>query len=142
MSNTKTLIRNIYLYLATFVGLVMMIVASVNLIQLGLKTWVFPLAENQYDYNALPPTPYGIKEPSKLTLQNSTTTSLTIEDRQAFEQWKQDYKIWDDQNKKIDRKAVQKQYDAVQFSSLLFVGLIIFLSHGYILRRDKKQEIN
>jgi len=141
MSSTKNIIRNIYLYVVTLIGLVMLVIALVDLIQLGLKTWVFTLADSQDIYQTMPSNPYGIKNISTTNLQNATTTNLTIEDRQAFEQWKIDYKNWEENNKNIDQKVVQKQRDAVRDIALLFVGLGLFLTHGYVVRKDRKLEL-
>lgn len=138
---TRNIIRNIYLYVVTLIGLVLIIIGTVDLIQMALKTWVFTLADQQYSYNTMPIAPYGLKttEPDKLFVNSST--ALTVEDKQAFEQWKIDYKAWQEQNAKVDPKKAQKQTDAVRDISMLLVGLALFLSHGYIVRKDRKIEI-
>ncbi len=141
MSSTKNIIRNIYLYIVTLIGLVMLVIALVDLIQLGLKTWIFTLADQQDTYQSIPTTPYGIKNISTTNLQNATSTNLTIEDRQAFEQWKNDYQNWETNTKNIDQKKAQKQRDAVRDIALLIVGLGLFLSHGYVVRKDRKLEL-
>lgn len=44
----KINIRQLYLYLASFIGLVVIVFGSVSLVDLGLKTYVFTEAERYY----------------------------------------------------------------------------------------------
>jgi len=48
--NRNPLIRKIYLYLFTLVGLALITVGSVRLVELGLKTYVLTKADNYYNY--------------------------------------------------------------------------------------------
>ncbi len=45
-------IRRVYLYLTSLIGLVLVLIGSVQLINLGLKTYVFTKADDQYYYGA------------------------------------------------------------------------------------------
>ena len=138
MSNSKIIIRNIYLYLATFVGLMMVVITTGILLRLVLQTWVFPLAaEEMYNYDKVPTTPY-IKCIDENT--NLETIQLTPEEKESLATWQTDYKTWKEKNDKIDWKKANLQKQAVDNFSIMFVGLILFLSHGYVLRKDKKKE--
>lgn len=137
MSQTKNIIRNIYLYVATLIGLIMLIFGSVDLIQIGLKTWVFPLAEEEMYYETMPPEPYFLSQPIETVDKNKT---LAPDDRQALEQWKKDYQAWKEKQEKIDFKAARRQRDIVRDIALLIVGAALFLGHGYIVRKERKQE--
>jgi len=44
----SSLIRTIYLYTFSLIGLVLIVMASVNLISLGLKTFIFTEADQDY----------------------------------------------------------------------------------------------
>ena len=100
MSNSKIIIRNIYLYLATFVGLMMVVVTTGILLRLALQTWVFPLAaEDMYSYDKIPTTPYVscINENTDLE-----SVQLTTEEKQALSDWQTDYIAWKEENDSID----------------------------------------
>lgn len=135
---TKSLIRNIYLYLATFVGLIMVVVSGVALIKLGLETWFLPDFANPQYYRSLPPEPYMLKETTNADT-NAKTVTLSEQDQQAFEQWKQDYEHWKTQDEKLNEPSIQRRRTLVDQLALMIGGLALFLSHGYILRRDKKR---
>lgn len=137
----KNLIRNIYLYLVTLIGLMMIVIPTVDTIKLSLETWVFPMAtEQEYYDERFPPIPVGLEmnEPEKLMTQNPE--ELTVEDRELFEQWKQNYEKWQIDQESGKRIIIQRHRSLVRDISTLIVGLILFISHGYILRKDKKKK--
>lgn len=45
-------IRKVYLYLTSLIGLVLILIGSVQLLNLGLKTWVFTKADDEFYYGA------------------------------------------------------------------------------------------
>lgn len=134
----KTLIRSIYLYLAVFVGLMMIAIPAGQLIKLSLETWVFPLAaEQEYRYeDRIPVKPYVNKIDDTTDLG---TIKLTEEEKIILENWQQDYKAWQERQEKIDWKKARIQQQAANNLSVMLVGLVVFLAHGYVLRRDKKK---
>jgi len=142
MSNAKILIRNIYFYLAVFVGLIMIIIPTIDLIKIGLETWFFPLATENQSYEKYPPTPNGLDIYNPEVLINKKGEKLTIQERNVFTSWQKDYKNWQKKQNNIDQKVVIKQISMIRDISTLIGGLFIFLTHGYILRKDKKKEKN
>jgi len=139
MSKTKTLIRSIYLYLAIFVGLMMIAIPAGQLLKLGMQTWIFPLAMDQeYRYEETYPTkPYINKIDQNTDL---ATIKLTEEEVEILADWQVDYKAWQENQDGINWKSARIQQQASNNLSMLIIGLIVFLSHGYVLRRDKKKE--
>lgn len=139
MSKTKTLIRSIYLYLAVFVGLMMIAIPAGQLLKLSLESWVFPLAmEQEYRYDeAYPTKPYinRIDENADLA-----TIKLTEEEVEILADWQADYKKWQEKQDSIDWRKARIQNKVADNLSILIIGLVVFLSHGYVLRRDKKKE--
>ncbi|MBT4120476.1 MAG: hypothetical protein HOA57_03820 [Candidatus Magasanikbacteria bacterium] len=139
MSKTKTLIRSIYLYLAVFVGLMMFAIPAGQLLKLGMQTWFFPLAlEQEYRYDeAYPTKPYinRITEDADLA-----TIKLTEEEVEILANWQTDYKKWQEDQDSIDWRKARVQNKVADNLSILIIGLIVFLSHGYVLRRDKKKD--
>jgi hypothetical protein len=50
MSNAVEWVKKVYIYLFSAIGLVIVIIGAVNLISLGLKTWILTKADVYYDY--------------------------------------------------------------------------------------------
>ncbi len=138
MSSTKTLIRNIYLYLATFVGLMMIVIPAGQLLKLGMQAWIFPLAMDQeYKYEeTYPVKPYISRIDENTDL---ATIKLTTEEIDILTNWQMDYKTWQESHGGIDWKMARIQQQTTNNLSILLVGLAVFLAHGYVLRKDKKK---
>ena len=65
MTNKKmSLIRKIYLYLFSLIGLVLVVIGCVELVNLGLKAYIFTAADQYYSYPVAAPA-----EPSARALQ-------------------------------------------------------------------------
>jgi hypothetical protein len=141
MSKAKPIIRNIYLYLVTLIGLIMIVIPSVDLIKIGLETWVFPLAAEDEYYNNRIPEPYGIRNKIDINSTEPTETiKLTEEEQILLEEWKTEYKAWQENEKNKDWKAIRRQQSTVRDISTLLVGLALFLSHGRIVRKEKNNK--
>ncbi|MBI3952768.1 MAG: hypothetical protein HY336_02330 [Candidatus Doudnabacteria bacterium] len=113
-------LRKVYLYLFAVVGLVLMIIGSVSLINLGLKTWVFTKADDATCF-------YGPRfvAPSK---ENGTTGQSQEDlDRQRAEDEKY--------CKEITRPA-QKQNQASMAIAQLIVGVPLFAYHWRLIRKE------
>ncbi len=135
----KNLIRNIYVYLATFIGLMMIVIPVVDMLKLSLESWVFPLAqEDYYDYDTRAPEPYALEMLDEDVLEKNTR--LSEDDKTALKEWKEDYRAWQERQETIDWKKVEIQQDLVRDISTLLVGLALFLTHGAVLHRDKKRQ--
>jgi hypothetical protein len=117
MSKTK-LIRTIYIYLFSLVGLVLVIIAGVRFIDMGLKAWVFTEADSyiQYEYER----PVAIKEGVP-----SETEELSEEEKKA-------------NNEK--RVSQQRQRDAASALAQLIIGLPLYLYHWRMASRRKDDE--
>ena len=142
MSKAKPIIRNIYLYLVTLIGLLMVVIPCVDLIKLGLETWVFPLAAEDEYYNNRMPEPYFGKN-HNFNIDSDepiTTLKLTEEEQIIFEEWKTDYKNWQETEKNRDYVAIRRQKSTVRDIATLLVGLALFISHGRIVRKEKNQK--
>lgn len=133
----KNVVKTIYFYLFALIGLVMVVVASVQLFNLGLKTFVLKEADKeQYIYRAQPTMPY-FNEKSMTALTQDK--NLTEDDRQAVKRWLADYKQWEETSKKIDYVKASRQRDAALSLSLIFVGLPLFFFHWSVIRKDKQE---
>ncbi len=140
-SPRKEIIQTIYLYIVTLVGLFMIVIPGVDIIKIGLEKWIFPLAvEDEYSYAMYPPEPYGIKE--RITAENAKPIgeiTLTEDEVVMLENWKVEYKAWQEKDKNKDRVAIRMQISIVRDISILLGGLALFFSHGYVLRKKRKE---
>ena len=108
-----------YLYLVSLISLVMIVIASVGLINLALKSWVFTKADQDYYFNLRPTCPIdeqgnvieGCKEPTDVELE---------------EQEKQ----------QSDSRSAQRQRDAAQNIAFLIVATPVFVFHFRLARKE------
>jgi len=118
------ILKNLYLYLVSFVTLMMIIVSSYSLINLGLKTWIFTEAGNYNNYND-----YNYEKPA--IAENGTKAEMTEE---QIETKKQEVIKKEEQNKKS-----QTQRDLAQYISMLIVAIPVFITHWMMIRKKEKQ---
>ena len=144
----QPLIRTIYLYLFTLIGLVLITIGSVNLINLGLKRFIFTKADQELNYNLRPPLPVMIE--GKTATEEDLISAmekcqekcdLTLEQKQQIASWLKDYKIWQDQESKFDYLAQQRQREFSLALSLIIVGLPLYLYHWTIIKKETKEEV-
>lgn len=141
---THPIIRTIYLYLFTLVGLAMTVVGAAKIVDLGLKQYIFTKADedNYRAYPAEPPAPKNYLVERGLTEEQKK--GLSEEQKQTLKQWEEDYKRWREEQSsqpKIDYRTAQKQRTASNALSLILVGLPLYLYHWSVIKRDKKEEL-
>jgi hypothetical protein len=106
-------IKKVYLYLVSLISLVILVIAGIMLINLALKTWVFPKADTNY-YTYCP---------------------ATIEKTPEGESIAQPRECTDEQYAK-DQRAAQKQRDAAQAVAMIVVAAPVFLYHWKLARKE------
>ncbi|MCX6781159.1 MAG: hypothetical protein NT003_03555 [Candidatus Magasanikbacteria bacterium] len=123
-SKGATIIRNLYLYVVSAISLFMIVFALVSLVNLGLRTWIFPKADDNY-YSA----PMG--QPACVPSKDGTVVCPTAADQAKI----------DAQNKQAqaDNAQAQRQRDLVQNISFLIVSLPLFTYHWMVIRRDRAE---
>jgi len=121
----KELIRTIYLYLFSLVGLVLIVIGTVRLIDLGLKTWIFTKADQVVVY---PEYPRAIKPGVDSA---ATETELTPEQQ---EKYKQEQLVY--QEKERDSR---RQRTAANSIALMIVGVPLFAYHWRVIQRAKEE---
>ena len=130
--NSKTMqmsksqiIKTVYFYLVSLIALMMVVFSTADIINLGLKTWVFPKADlNEY------------REPACMYMIAKDPTGT--ESEEIYQQ-----RIADCEKNKIsedEARAIRKQKDAVRDLSFLFVGIPLFLYHWTIIRKENKKD--
>ena len=138
----KDIIRSIYLYLVTLVGLMMLVIPGVDMIKIGLENSLFPMArEDEYGYEKMPSRPYAI-ESKILETENLGEIKLTEDEKIQLDSWKIEYKNWEENQKNKDVVAIRTQKSLVRDISIFMGGVVLFFSHGYIILRERRKNKN
>lgn len=106
-------IKKIYVYIFATVGLVLLIIGSVQLINLGLKAYVFTKADVQHMYPAV----------AKPTTINDTSTPLEPDPQEIA-------------NYQRNELESSRQRQAANALAMLIVGLPLFIFHFRMIRKD------
>jgi len=134
----NNLIRIIYLYLATLIGLVLIIIGAVNFINMGLKTFIFTKAEEdqRYRYEIMTPdTPISNIE------RLEEDERLSEEEIELIKMLLSDYKDWKERTSKIDYVIINRHRDASINLALILVGLPLYIYHWRIIRKEFKSKV-
>jgi hypothetical protein len=106
-------IKKVYLYAVSLISLIILVVAGIMLINLALRTWVFPKADTNY---------YGY-------------CPVTAEKTPGGENISQPRECTDDQYAK-DQRSAQKQRDAAQALAMIIVASPVFYYHWKLARKE------
>ena len=144
----QLLIRTIYLYLFALLGLVLITIGSVNLINLGLKTFIFTKADQQLNYGLKPSFPVLIR--GKETTEEDFVSAiekcqdkcdLSLEQQEQIDNWLTDYQNWQEQENNFDYTSQQRQRQFSLALSLLIVGLPLYLYHWTVIKKETEKEV-
>ncbi|MBU2612902.1 hypothetical protein KJ925_00385 [Patescibacteria group bacterium] len=122
-SNRTALIKTIYFYLVALIGLMMVVFSTADLVNLGLKTWVFPKA----DLNEWKEPPCAVQVVKDPTFQETDT--VYIQRLQSCEASRMD---------EDEMRAIRNQKSVVRDISFIVVGLPLFLFHWTTIRKESK----
>ncbi len=117
----RELIRTIYLYLFSLVGLTLVVIGSVRLVDLGLKTFVFTKADQILIYPAYPRTEAPLPDSQK---------ALSPEDEEKFKQEQLKYEK--------ESRASQRQRETSTSLAFLMVGIPLFWYHWRLIQKSKE----
>jgi hypothetical protein len=117
-------IKKIYLYAVSLVTLVIVVVGAIILINLAIRTWVFPKAD-QADYYSPKiacdmPAPAAAGQPSMVMPAECSDPNYEAK--------------WEAQEKM--RRAAQKQRDAAQAMAMIIVAAPVFYYHWKLARKE------
>lgn len=131
------LIRTIYLYLFTLVGLVLLTIGGVRFVDMGFKAFVFTKAEEEQRLTYKQPsyTPYPVQRIEELQEEEG----LSEEERATIKQWLADYKDWKEGISQIDPVTARRHRDASMNLALILIGLPLYLYHWRIIKRETKK---
>ena len=142
------LVRTIYLYLFTLVGLTLLTVGTVQLVGLGLKMYVFPMAEEdayRQSISWIEPKGPGegiiaddVQEMAEVCQNES---SLSEEHQVLLGNWLEDYQAQKENRLSMeDIKAINRQRTAAGALALILIGLPLYLYHWLTIKKEIKKE--
>lgn len=110
----KFSIRLLYLYLFSFIGLIISVIGCIRLIQLGIKVYIFEGADM---YTSIP---YEVASP------DGKTIGLTAADREL------QIKNQEQENKR------QRQREVSESIAMLLVGIPLYKYHWNTIKKENK----
>ncbi len=134
----KNTIRQIYFYAATLIFLIMSVIATISLLNLALKTFVFPKADMAYGqrcdetgnvYYDVRPMP--VAEPAKDG--QPAAKELTAEEKAERKA--------DCERVLAEQKSAERQRDLVQNLSMLIVAAPLFWIHFKWVQKERETEL-
>jgi hypothetical protein len=130
MSKSTQIIRSLYFYAVSIVALFMLVFSCVDLVNIGLKTWVFKNADPSY----------SLCVPGSVGTYNGTMIPASADQNAKTAPTGPTQAECDLQNKQNqDNLSRQNQSSAVRDFSMLVVALPLFLFHFRIVQKEWKE---
>ncbi len=134
--NKNLTVRTVYLYVATLIGLSLIIAGGVQGFELLLKSTVLQQADaEQRLWARQPPMPYMSATAESLL----ESPSLTEEEMDSVRSWLRDYQAWEEQRAAFDAVAADRQRQAATALGLLFGGIPVYLYHWLTIRKENRR---
>jgi|SRR3989344_83524 len=118
--NKYLLIRKIYLYLFSLIGLVLITIGAVRLVGLGLKAYIFTKADNIYSYPG----------PKVAPVETGAETRKDV--------YSQPSQAELDEYQK-NQTSSQRQREAAESLAMIIIGLPLYLYHWNVIKKDKEE---
>lgn len=134
------LIRTIYLYLFTIIGLILLTIGGVRFLDMGLKAFVFTKADEEQRILYWQPSyaPIAAPQLEKIAETGETGISLTEAEKASIKQWLVDYNYWKENMQKVDPVTARRQRDASLNLAMILIGLPLYLYHWRIIKKETK----
>lgn len=130
-----SIIRTIYLYTFSLLGLVLVIIGGTQFLDLALKASVFKKADDEQRIFARQLPSPAIRPDMERWATDST---LTDGERAAVREWLVEYENWRTASAKLDPVTAQRQRTASTSLSLILVGLPLYFSHWRLIRKSSR----
>lgn len=130
-------IRVVYLYLFATVGLVLITIGGVQLVSLGLRTFILTEADAEMRLWYTPEPPVRMVPSRAVDMAEDTTVTLTAQEREALRQWAEDYERMQAQREQIDPVRSRRQRDAARALAFLIIGAPLFGYHWRTIRKER-----
>ena len=138
-----TLVRTIYLYIFALLGLVLLIIGSVNFLNMGLKVFIFTQADDETRmFSKQIPAPFSpsLIEKIEQGVEEEKDVYLSEEEKASFKSWLADYNTWKESVSEIDPITSRRHRDASMNLSLILIGLPLYLYHWKIIKKETKEK--
>ena len=137
-----TLVRTIYLYIFALLGLVLLIIGSVNFLNMGLKAFIFTQADEESRiFSKQMPIPTIPKiENIQQDMEEGKDICLSTEEKVSFQNWLTDYNTWEESMSEFDPVTSRRHRDASVNLSLILIGLPLYLYHWKIIKKETEEK--
>lgn len=108
-------IKKLYLYVASLIGLILIIVGAVRLVDLGLKTWVFTKADESI---------YNVCERPRVVQPEGEKAVKPLSEEECAE-------------RNAQEQTSRRQRDAANSIAFLLVGAPVWYYHWNRVKEDK-----
>lgn len=136
------LIRTIYLYLFTLVGLTLLVIGSVRFLNMGLRAFIFTQAEEEErTMFRQPPLPtIGLEKITETNADQSLKLkekiSLSSEEKEALQNWLINYNDWQERYARLDPVRARRHREASLNLAMILIGLPLYLYHWSIIKKE------
>jgi hypothetical protein len=134
----RSRIRLLYLYVFALVGLMLVAIGTVRIVDIGLKVFIFKQADQPSMYIGMSPYPPIVVD-TEASSDAKYSEKITAEQKEALNRWMADYKNWEEQQKKIDYVASERERTASNLLAMILVGLPLYAYHWRIIRKEAKE---
>ena len=138
----QSLVRTIYLYIFALLGLILLIIGSVNFLNMGLKAFIFNQAEEEQRilYKQVP-TPFSDSRIKDIEgeIDKEEEICFSEEEEEKIKNWLVDYNNWKESSLKVDPITARRHRDASLNLSLILIGLPLYLYHWKIIKKETKE---
>ena len=137
-----SLVRTIYLYIFALLGLVLLIIGSVNFLNMGLTAFVFTQADEESRiFSKQMPIPTIPKiENIQQDMEEGKDICLSTEEKVSFQNWLTDYNTWEESMSEFDPVTSRRHRDASVNLSLILIGLPLYLYHWKIIKKETEEK--
>lgn len=137
---TPDIVRRGYVYLVSFVTLLIASAALASLLNTGLRSTVLKHADVVPSYKMMPPSLYipptaAQSEKGTPGLTCASGCTLTADQRDSIVAWTIQYKDW----KRTSNANFQRNQDIVTAISFLLIASLVYLFHRILANRDQRQ---
>ena len=132
-----SLVRTIYLYIFTMLGLTLLTIGGVRFVNMGFKALVFKKADlaEELSYQK-PPSVYLVPQIQRLQEDQKLSTT----EKKQIQQWLVDYQSWKKQQEEVNPLTSRRQRDASLNLALILVGLPLYLYHWHVIKQDVRSK--
>ncbi|MCK5212993.1 MAG: hypothetical protein KAQ74_03635 [Dehalococcoidia bacterium] len=131
--NRGLAVRTRYLYVATLIGLSLIIAGGVQAFELILKATILTQADAEEQMWAKqPPIPYMLDSVRDVT----QTVELTADEQLRLKNWIDEDEGWSERQANLDVAAARRQQRAATALALVFVGVPVYLYHWRTIKRE------